>query len=248
MAANDSVRVRVTDLVTKLLEYVRDGKRDANDVARVLQVVKDDPNFIHQLFPEETGRPQVPARNRRARHLLDQWYDIYVREFGMKLDLEEFRAIKIPPRRSEFDRLIVVLKGLTLGQIVQVLQKHMKIDIRAGHLNSITSVRNTSQTYAIWVRDYQEADKEFENMSAEYLIGKQIKGITLEEYFLFELKYYLELGLHLDIKNVTRCDGSRNSNGNVLIASWDPDDGEVIVYWYDPLDAGSGVRSRQVIA
>ena len=101
-------------------------------------------------------------------------------------------------------------------------------------------------TYAIWARDTVEADEVHKNKSAMYLAQKNIKGITLLERMILELKYFTETGKHLDVDSWTLCSGSRSSDGNV------PDacciDGAFKVGWSNVESIGNILRSREVVS
>ncbi len=252
MAANDSekAKLRVMDLITKLLEYIRDGKRDANDVSRVLQAVKDDPNFIQQLFPE-TSASQLIERPRRLKAMLRDWERFYQDVFGLQ---KNFSGLKVPSKQPGFDRLLVVAKGMTPSRIYSRMKELMPAWKYWDNLDSITSDRKADQDYAIWVRDRVEADEELKNKSANQLKQEGIQGITLEEYLLFVLKYFKETlqggqaGKHLDIDSWTLCAGSRGSGGRVPRVHWDLLYREVHVSWYSPQDATPFLRARVAVS
>ena len=50
MVATTDQKARLLDLVTGVLELTRDGKRDAEGIGAVLQVIKDDPKFAARLL------------------------------------------------------------------------------------------------------------------------------------------------------------------------------------------------------
>ena len=50
MVATTEQKARLLDLVTNVLELTRDGKRDATEVASVLQIIKDDRGFAERLL------------------------------------------------------------------------------------------------------------------------------------------------------------------------------------------------------
>lgn len=56
-------------------------------------------------------------------------------------------------------------------------------------------------------------------------------GITLRERLLLELVYFEKTGEHLDVKGLTLCSGSRNSDGYVPCMNWYSDGREVLVSW-----------------
>lgn len=50
MAATTDQKARLLDLATGVLELVRDDKRSIMGVSAVMQVIKDDPNFVQRLL------------------------------------------------------------------------------------------------------------------------------------------------------------------------------------------------------
>lgn len=247
MAANDSkARLRVVDLVTKLLEYVRDGKRDANHVARVLQEVKDNPNFLQRLFPE-TAPSQPLIIKSRLKHVLKEWEVFYFEVFGMRVDLSDF---KVPRPRSGFERLIVVAQGLTPQKIVETLKKYqVSVAQYWRNLNELVSIRKTYKTYAVWVRDRREPDAELGGKNPEQLEVEGIKTTTLEESLLFHLKYFRETGHHLDVEHFNICAGSCDNDGYTAAISWNRVTSTAITIdkcnWR--VSGGGNIRARQVI-
>lgn len=107
---------------------------------------------------------------------------------------------------------------------------------------------NEESTYAVWVRDNIEADEEYKNLSAKQIAEKEIVGITVLEHPLYELMYFDETKMHLDIKNITLCTGSRCADGNVPLVSWDSDDHQVNVYWCIPNNSLSSIRACVVVS
>ncbi|MDP3999658.1 MAG: hypothetical protein Q8P76_03655 [bacterium] len=242
-ARTERKKARLLDLVTTVLELVRDGKRDPDQVSGALQRIKENPNFAEATASVIKEKQTRPGQSVRA--MLRAWQTLYRQEFGIELDISK---IQPPKRVPGIDWLIVVAKGLTLNQIVQVLRKHMSVWTCTNNLNSITSVRNTGETYAIWVRDRQEADEELKNKSANDLAKEQINGIALEERLLLELKYFLETNKHLDEKNWTLCAGSRYPDGSVPCVDWGPIGRWLGVGWYGPGSASGDLRARAVVS
>ena len=61
MAATTSQKARLLDLVTGVLELVRDGNREASEVADVLQVVKEESGFAKRLLASGSVFPTWKA-------------------------------------------------------------------------------------------------------------------------------------------------------------------------------------------
>ena len=242
-AKTERRKARLLDLVTTVLELVRDGKRDPERVADELQRIKDNPNFSEAPKQVSKEKPTRPGQGVRA--MLRDWQTLYRQEFGIEIDISK---IRIPKRVPGFDRLIVVAPGLTPEKIFSVLKKRMDVWKYADDLDTVKSDRKTDRAYAIWVRDRQEADEELRNKSANDFAKEQINGITLEERLLLELKYFLETGKHLDEKNWTLCAGSRNSDGDVLDVGWHPYCSRVSVSWSYAGGRRSDLRGRVAVS
>jgi len=174
------------------------------------------------------------------------WREFY-REFGITCD---FSSLVIPKHCKGFDRLIVVAQGPTIEQVFQQCQERFPCRKYAKrNLDKAVSTNDRDPQngpYAVWVRDRVEADKEHKNHSAYHLEQKHIPSITLLERFLFELKYFMETGKHLDIKSVTLCSGSRYIDGHVPHVCWRAD--KFCVDWYCPRRAYGDQRAREVVA
>lgn len=183
-----------------------------------------------------------------ANRSLMEWHRFYKTNF--RLDLN-FAGITIPERREGFDRLIVVAQGVTIQQVFDtcraVFGAWKYTDANLDEFVTVNDRDTKLGHYAIWVRDRIEADEEHQNQSANQLKDASINGETLLERLLHELKYYADLGQHLDIVNVTLCSGSRDSGGDVPRVCW-YDAGRLSVDWCLPDDAGGSLRSREVVS
>lgn len=179
---------------------------------------------------------------------LADWRNFYKQEFNLDVDVSE---VKIPEHKHGFDRLIVITKGLTINQTYAACERNFKCWKYADDLDKAISVNDRDSqngTYAIWIRDRQEADEELKNLSANEFKSKNIKGITLLERIIFELKYFKENGKHLDIDNVTLCSGSRDSDGDVPSACWNRSYDKFYVYWSFADRSRDDLRARAVVS
>ena len=193
----------------------------------LLQDVIEDAEKMKQLVAILQGKQEM-----NISVLLKEWERFYKEEFDIDVD---FSDLHVPEYQKGFDRLIVVAQGMkpqmlydkcaelfTCGKWTEDdLDKIVKSDriAEAGH-------------YAVWLRGRVEADEELKNKSANMLKEEEILGITLEERFLYELKYFKETGAHLDIKNATLCSGSLYSGGVVPRVDWS--DGRLKVFGCHP--------------
>lgn len=216
------------------------------------------------------SEPEIFALEPETVNQIKGWESFYELVFGIKVQL--LWKVKIQPRRQGFNRLIIVIKRLFLNQVYGVCAKHFICECYGDDLDASVTENdrdpNRDGTYAIWVKDTVEADENLKDLSTDALKEKEIKGVTLLERMLYELKYFRETGEHLDISrlertlnalecfkatgkhldidNVTLCSGSRLSGGGVPRAYWR--DGEFRVGWCSTVAAYSDLRAREVVA
>lgn len=172
-----------------------------------------------------------------------EWEIFYKKHFNLVLDY-----VIVPNHQLGFDRLIFVAKGLTLNQVYDACAKQFpswryENDLDRNITQNDRDPKNGA--YAIWVRDCQPADEENKNLSADQLVTQQVKGITLLERMLYELKYHDETSNHLDMESVTLCSGSRDSKGMVPIAYWKEE--EFGINWYHQDGSNDILRARSVV-
>lgn len=178
--------------------------------------------------------------------LLSDWKNFYNDVFGIKAD---FSDLQIPKKQSGFDRLIIVVKGMTLQLLYDKCKELFPCwKWTEDNLNEIVESERTAENnhYAIWTKNRVEADKELKNLSADDLKEKNIPGITLEERLIYELKYFEETGKHLDRDNITLCTGSCYSDGHVPSVRWF--DGKLRVDWRSPGLRIGRLCSRRVVS
>src|SRR3989344_2224068 len=216
----------------------------------VAQLVIDDPVGSGEQFTaflQSGGRAGVVVVGNSTETQLARWLSLY-RAIGITLDPSQ---VKIPERKSGFDRLIVVSKGMTPQKAFDLCTARFGGKTRKYTSESLNSVVPTSDRtadkgpYAVWVRDLQEADEELKNLSATMLTEQSIAGITLTERLLLEIAYHQETKQHLDTGNWTLCSGSRYSGGGVPDVLWGDDELEVL--WNCSDNRHSRLRSRAVV-
>lgn len=243
MAADTSLQ-RFTRLHSNILDLVIGGERNPEEVSEVLQVVKEHRDFLPRLGLAPQSLPDKLGQHRA-------WQLLYREVFSIELD---FVGFTVPAERSGFNRLIVVAAGMTPNRIFAAMQKifpkppwRYTEDLDAA-LDPERQQRTTDRTYAIWCRDRVEADEELKHRSAEDLDREALRRLTLEERLLYEIKFFRETGEHLDVRNITRCDGSRDRDGSVPSVSFNPATGGVSVDWSRPDDRYDSVRARAAVS
>lgn len=187
-----------------------------------------------------------------ANSFLEGWVAFYERFFPLELaacgGVESIRGVSLPEGKDDFGRLLVAIPGLTLNRVYDECAKHFKCWRHTTDLDKSVTVNDRSASngaYAIWLRDRVEADEEYANLSANDVAARSLKGITLLERYLLELKFFSETRGHLDLENVTLCTGSRDVDGNVLGAFWGG--GALRLRLRGPSYRYTGLRVREVL-
>jgi hypothetical protein len=190
----------------------------------------------------------VAMNNSPIDKYVEDWKVFYRDMFDIDTD---FKNIKIPPHQQDFDRLIIVTKGMNPDRLYHKCRENFfGWTYTDKGLNEIVSSDRTSKdcNYAVWFRDTVEADEDLQNISADELKQRGISGITLEERLLFELKYYSETGWHLDSGTTfTLCSGSRYVDGYVPTVRYRIRNLGLNIHWYKQEDRFSDMRSRRAI-
>ncbi len=179
---------------------------------------------------------------------LAQWVKFYREVMNLEIDLN---SIRIPEHVTGFDRLIVVMPGMTPEKLFQLCKSRFSgwkwTDKSLDEI--VTSERTaTDGPYAIWVRDRVEADDELTGKSYNDLKVAGVSGVTLEERLLDELEYHFRIQKHKDIKNVTLCSGSRYSDGSIPGVDWRGGSDELHVRRYHVDSRYDDLRSRQAVS
>lgn len=180
------------------------------------------------------------------------WMSFYERYFPAEITqaggLNIIHTLSIPEQKDDFERLLIVIPGISMNRVYDECAKHFKCWRYVEDLDKdipTNDPRAGGSAYVVRLRDRIEADEEHKNKSAKDLAISGIKGITLLERMLLELKYFDETGKHLDIQNVTLCSGSRDADGYVPYAHWSV--GRFDVYWLGPSYRSPLLRVREVL-
>lgn len=224
---------RLFSLFANIMEMVVADKRSAEEVADVLQVIKNDRDFSMSLGRKHIGE--------LAKRQIVDWIEFYRSEFGVVLEAHKLEGL-VPAHKNGFDRLIVVAQGMTFVKILNQMKKRMSFCNDWSGAGEFTSVRKSDRDYAVWVRDCHEADEELE---VSLIKTERANCITLEERLLLELFCFWKIGVHLDVQSSTICVGSYD-RGCLPIVSYS--DSNVVIGWVAFSDNRSCHRGRQVIS
>lgn len=168
-------------------------------------------NLVFSLIPED----EYSAER-------EEWKNFYKQQFDWDVDFSQvIIPVKPEPELGNW-RLIFISKGLTINLAFSQASKLFQTWKYAEDLDKAipVNIRNTQNSYAIWVKDGVEPDAEFLGQSTKKADPDMKKGITVLEGIILEMKFFLETGNHLNIKGVTFCSGSRGSDGDVPGVVW----------------------------
>ncbi len=176
-----------------------------------------------------------------------EWQEFYKKYFGVIVD---FSGVIIPPKPTGQYRLIFISLGLLLNATTVAMRKLFKVWVCNDDLDASVTVntRTSVKSYAVWVRIGVEPDEKYLGKSTRDADTEGKIGVTLLERLVFEVKYFVETGLHLDIKGVTICTGSRDSRGSVPLVYFYPTGGAVEVYWCAVARSHPTIGLRQAVA
>lgn len=180
--------------------------------------------------------------------LKTEWQNFYAKYFNLKVDLSD---MKIPTPRAGFERLLVIVPGISPNSVVAAQRNHFKTWVYTEDLDKVIVHNNRDAAngpYAIWVRDIVEPDKDYRNRSANWAQENQVSGETLLERLIHGLKYWDEKRKHLDVNGVTLCTGSRDSDGGVPDVYVGSATGRVDVDWCNPSNAYATVGLRELVS
>lgn len=178
-----------------------------------------------------------------------RWQEIFD-EINISCDVSK---VFVPEKQTGFERLIVVPKGLLMNKMVEIMRGKFEVWTCIDDLdeNLVKNSRSNKEcAYAIWVQDRVKVEKKAKktNINITKTSEEEVAGITLLEWFLYELMYFLETGRSLDIKSLTLCSGSLYSDGNIPSVYWSPSCNKVNVIWYNPNNINENIYTRAVIS
>ncbi len=172
-----------------------------------------------------------------------EWQKFYKEQFEIQ---RSFSFIRIPKSRLGYNRLLIIVPELKSEQIFNRIEKVIStkseiVTTRFSDLNAIVPEPKFSKNYAVWVKDNIESD-----LSLALDNPNKLLVITLEERLVFELKYFLETGQHLDIRGYTHCINARDAWWNYAVVTWYPGQNRFTVDPSQPL-FNLVVPTREVI-
>src|SRR3989344_7921838 len=195
-----------------------------------------------------------PKRMRISSEEAQWWQKYYLDNYSIAADFSE---LQVPTPADYPTRLIVMHEAIAnkCNPIAAVYKKRC-VDKGFGwlqfnnDLDSVVTYHDRSGTYAIRVRDTQEA--EFGNVNGENLSSQQIwdRGITtttLPERLIDGDTYLLKTGKQLDTKVITLCAGSRAARGFIPGVGFLPSGSEVRFVFWLPSFAWDDLRFRLAI-
>ena len=233
-------------LWASICKMILDGARKAEEVAKYLQRVNDDPNFLEKLdHPAQASvNTDIPTDGWAT-----EWTRFYQQVFGITVDLSK---VSIPDDPGGFGLVVFVIKEMIYNRVWAKCSDLLKVSSWYGDdFDSLIDKEKEERKadngpYAVRFRNRIEADEENKNLSANKLTKRGGEHITLLEQLLLSLFiWWRTKGFHLDMHSWTLCAGSRGSAGSVPCVSWYSD--QLQVSFYHPGNANDNIRSRSAV-
>ena len=176
--------------------------------------------------------------------LVLDWAKFYKDEFGLDVTVPPIPE----PSPEHWD--IFIPTGLTENKAIEACKNNFPVWQYADDLNTAI-VHNdrdpkVNSPYFVRFKKTVEADEDLKNLSANDLLAKNVKVVTLLERIILEFAYFKKTGQHLDIDCITLCSGSRDSDGGVPHAYWRG--GGFYVGWSYAGRSAPRLRSRTVVS
>lgn len=228
----------------ELERQFREGNLDPEMTNEVLQwLIEGKPvqrDFTQTVLNVINAPAPVVKTSRWLQRQIAKWQKFWT-QYGVIVGLSD---LKIPAKVRGFDRLLVIPKGMTIQQVIDLRTAKFEIKINIGYnLNDyvIHNDRDANRAaYAIWLKDCNDADID--------PLANHLPGITLLERLVYELKYFEETGgEHLDLRSQTLCSGSRTEDGYIPSVTYGEHD-QVVISFEHPKDRSHKSRVRTVIA
>ncbi len=179
----------------------------------------------------------------------DGWSSFFRQVF--KLNLPSQENIKIPQTDKEFNWSVIIPQGLTIEKIISSYEDVCPV-WRWTNDNIDTNTRSVRTAdngpYLVRLRAGIEPEDNYKNTTAKYIEKSNIKGMTLMERLLLGRFDNWVSKEHLDLVNLTRCDGTRDFRGYVPAVYFDTRDGKLYVFRHDDEECEERLRTREVRA
>ena len=183
-------------------------------------------------------------------HIRRDWEKFYKDNFNLTVD---FSGVRIPKCPGIGWRLLIIAQGLGPERVYQISKQVFGKAWKyyGASLDDVVTKNerfNQDSSYAIWVKDGQEADEVHKNKSAIQVEKEKLFTETCLERLIHGLKFFRETGKHLDVKIITLCSGSRYDRGDVPGVGWNGFGGKLSVRWDDSDSADYDLRAREVVS
>ena len=231
-------------ILGSILTLVKEGKRKAEEVVRLLEIIVQRVDFYSFLTASRSAsvNTDTPADGWAA-----EWSRFYQQVFGITVDLSSVRVADDP---GGFGWVVFVAKELTYNRVYAMCRGLFASSSFYG--DDLDSVINKEERtadkgpYAVRFRNRVESDEENINTSANTLAERQTQNITLLEAMLMELWYFWRTGgSHLNFVRWVLCAGSRYLDGNIPCVARDDD--EFHVSSCCPSNASDSLSSRSAV-
>jgi len=150
---------------------------------------------------------------------------------------------------------VIMVKDLPYVRLIPALYDRAGIDLSFDGLmpefvfNFEKDQRNPNKVgYMVTFERYINAGQKNSFQSASRRKGQDFKDITLTEYLILDVSYFLRTGTHLGEEFWTLCSGSRTIHNKVPGVQYFPEDNKIIVDTFSPGDSRRKLCTREVVS
>lgn len=248
--SSGKTREEAYDIWMEAGSFLRENKRQPDDIARVGQLIISLPDCGVSLLD---APKQAMLMSAFPRELWIPKAEQYYREvFGKVVNLlPVLNATQDADKHPEFCWPVFMIPEVGLNRVWAEYRNHDYPTSSEYGMDPESKMRwhqrdTKNGPYMVRFRARVEADVENQNLSANQLSERGDKVITFpERLILGDFVWWLTGGFHLDLLNWTLCAGSRDLNGSVPCVSWDGS--KLRVDDCPPDDAYDNVRARPAV-
>lgn len=235
-------------------EELLSNKRGLSD--QIQQVFLKNENY---LVESPSSTVAIVNASPNIDHYLDEWKVFWKQVASIEVDISR---VLIPFAPTGFDQFILMPEEakMTNNSIFDLCSRHFEKPCwrYCTNLDEVITYHDRDPnrgSYAIWVRDRQEADEENQHLPPRHFWSEEpddvprLSKIATETYLermVHGLYYWHRTKKHLDMESGTICAASRYRGGSSPFIGWRPGDSRVGVGYCSPGGSSSNWSARSV--
>lgn len=188
-------------------------------------------------------------RSRRQVAITDWWQHEWEEFYRAVLQIEvDLTSLPVPRPRSDSSVLLVAVPNVSLSQLLAACRGRFPVRDWEDVIQLVAKIGAHDRVaidrpYAVWLR---RGGVDYPDVPAARLLARGVRGITLPERVLLELRHYVAYRSHLDERSATLCTGTRIGAGDCFV-SVGMYQGELTPAFFGPNDHYDVLGTREVV-